>query len=45
MTTTETFELSLETLRSRRGNKWNRYPKDVLPAWGADMDFTSAPPI
>ncbi len=45
MTTTETFELSLETLRSRRGNKWNRYPDDVLPAWVADMDFTIAPPI
>jgi cysteine-S-conjugate beta-lyase len=45
MTTTETFELSLETLRSRRGNKWNRYPADVLPAWVADMDFTIAEPI
>jgi cystathionine beta-lyase len=45
MTTTETFELSYDTLRSRRGNKWNRYPKDVLPAWVADMDFTIAPPI
>lgn len=45
MTTTETFELSLDTLRSRRGNKWNRYPKDVLPAWVADMDFKIAEPI
>lgn len=45
MTTTETFELSLEQLRARRGNKWNRYPKDVMPAWVADMDFTIAEPI
>jgi cystathionine beta-lyase len=45
MTTTETFELSLETLRSRRGNKWNKYPPDILPAWVADMDFRIAEPI
>ena len=45
MTMTETFELSLEKLRSRRGNKWNRYGKDVLPAWVADMDFAIAPPV
>ena len=45
MTTTGTFELSLETLRSRRGNKWNKYPSDVLPAWVADMDFRIAEPI
>ena len=45
MTTTGTFELSLETLRSRRGNKWNKYPQDVLPAWVADMDFRIAEPV
>ena len=45
MTMTETFELSLETLRSRRGTKWNRHPQDVLPAWVADMDFAIAPPV
>ncbi len=45
MTTTGTFELSLATLRSRRGNKWNKYPADVLPAWVADMDFRIAEPI
>lgn len=26
-------------------NKWTWYPKDVLPMWIADMDFTSPPPI
>ncbi|HEY8597847.1 MAG TPA: MalY/PatB family protein [Thermomicrobiales bacterium] len=45
MTTTATFEMSLEALRARRGNKWNRYPKDVMPAWVADMDFSIAEPI
>jgi len=45
MTAEGTFELSLEQLRARHGNKWNRYPKDVMPAWVADMDFTIAEPI
>jgi len=45
MTTTDTIELSLDFLRSRRGTKWNRYPNDVLPAWVADMDFKIAEPI
>lgn len=45
MTITDTFELSLDTLRSRRGTKWNKYPQDVLPAWVADMDFKIAEPI
>ncbi len=45
MTTTATFEMSLEELRARRGNKWNRYPKDVMPAWVADMDFSIAEPV
>jgi cystathionine beta-lyase len=26
-------------------NKWNWYPKDVLPMWIADMDFPAPPPI
>jgi cystathionine beta-lyase len=43
--TTEPFEMSLAALRARRGNKWNRYPADVMPAWVADMDFTIAEPI
>ena len=32
-------------LRTRCGVKWSRYPADVLPAWVADMDFPTAPPI
>src|ERR1051325_5088462 len=32
-------------LRSRRTNKWHKFPDDVLPAWVADMDFGIAPPI
>jgi cystathionine beta-lyase len=42
---TTTFELSYETLRSRRGSKWNLYPKDVIPAWVADMDFRVPEPV
>jgi cysteine-S-conjugate beta-lyase len=26
-------------------NKWTFYPKDVLPMWIADMDFSAPPPI
>ena len=41
-----TFEtLPLDTLRTRHGNKWNRFDEDVLPAWVADMDFPLAPPL
>lgn len=28
-----------------RVNKWNYYPKDVIPAWVADMDFRSPPAV
>ena len=28
-----------------RKNKWNWYPKDVIPMWVADMDFPSPSPI
>jgi cysteine-S-conjugate beta-lyase len=28
-----------------RLNKWNYYPKDVLPMWVADMDFPAPKPI
>lgn len=45
MTTTQTFELTLDELRARQGAKWNYYPADVLPAWVADMDFRVAEPI
>ncbi|MFZ5880951.1 MAG: MalY/PatB family protein [Chloroflexota bacterium] len=29
----------------QRSNKWNFYPKDVLPMWVADMDFPAPKPI
>lgn len=29
----------------QRANKWNYYPKDVLPMWVADMDFPAPRPI
>ncbi|MFN4145089.1 MAG: MalY/PatB family protein [Runella sp.] len=25
--------------------KWDKYPKEVIPVWVADMDFRAAPPI
>ena len=37
--------LDLATLRSRRSEKWGRYPVDVLPAWVAELDFPVAPAI
>ncbi len=39
------FELSMDTLRNKRGIKWGKYPADVIPAWVAEMDFTVAHPI
>lgn len=41
----QAFELSHESLRSRRGAKWNYYPADVMPAWVADMDYLVAPAV
>ena len=41
----ESFALSEEALRRRRGVKWRRYPEGVLPAWVADMDFLVAGPV
>jgi cystathionine beta-lyase len=38
-------QLSLEQLRRRRSVKWSRYPRDVLPAWVAEMDFPLAAPV
>jgi cystathionine beta-lyase len=32
-------------LRRKHGAKWNSYPKEILPAWVADMDFVVAEPI
>lgn len=42
---TTTFEIPLETLRSRRCTKWNKYGREVLPAWVADMDFRVPEPV
>lgn len=39
----ETVELG--ALRSRRSEKWRRFPADVLPSHIAEMDFAVAPPI
>src|SRR6478735_11863932 len=38
-------DFDIAFLRSRRTNKWHKFPDDVLPAWVADMDFGVAPPI
>lgn len=37
--------LDLARLRARRGEKWQLYGPDVLPAWVAEMDFDLAPPV
>jgi cystathionine beta-lyase len=37
--------LDLATLRRRRGEKWQLYGPDVLPAWVAEMDFPLAAPV
>ena len=42
---TGTTDFDIAFLRSRRTNKWHKFPDDVLPAWVADMDFGVAPPI
>ena len=39
------YDLNLERLRLRAGEKWTHYPADVMPAWVADMDFEIAQPI
>jgi cysteine-S-conjugate beta-lyase len=41
----ELERLDLARLRRRRGEKWQIYPPDVLPAWVAEMDFPLAAPI
>lgn len=38
-------ELDPVALRARRSEKWHTYPRDVLPAWVAEMDFPVAAPI
>jgi cystathionine beta-lyase len=37
--------LDVDRLRRRRGEKWQQYPPEVLPAWVAEMDFPLAAPI
>lgn len=37
--------LDLATLRRRRGEKWQLYGPEVLPAWVAEMDFPLAAPV
>jgi cysteine-S-conjugate beta-lyase len=38
-------DLDLRQLEARRSEKWHTYPRDVLPAWVAEMDFPIAAPI
>lgn len=38
-------DLDLRQLEARRSEKWHTYPRDVLPAWVAEMDFRVAAPI
>ena len=46
---TLTMNYSFDNVPNRRNparrNKWNWYPKDVLPMWVADMDFPAPKPI
>jgi cystathionine beta-lyase len=37
--------VDLQTLRSRRSEKWAKYPPDVLPSFVAELDFPLAPEI
>ncbi|MGW1752594.1 MalY/PatB family protein [Streptomyces sp. NPDC002092] len=38
-------DLDLDRLRVRGSVKWHRPERDVLPAWVADMDFPTPPPV
>ncbi|MFJ4153028.1 MalY/PatB family protein [Streptomyces galbus] len=38
-------DLDLSWLRARQSVKWHRPTRDVLPAWVADMDFPTPPPV
>lgn len=38
-------ELDRVVLEARRSEKWHTYPRDVLPAWVAEMDFPVAAAI
>lgn len=39
------FRFPVEELRTRVGQKWQRYGDDVIPLWIADHDFPVAPEI
>lgn len=41
----ESFLLTEDELRARRGGKWKRFARDIIPAFVADMDFKVAPAI
>ncbi|MEM7294362.1 MAG: hypothetical protein AAF420_13355 [Pseudomonadota bacterium] len=42
----QTFDFDTPIDRFDRGSyKWDRYGRDVLPMWTADMDFKTAPVI
>ena len=43
--TMERFLLGADQLRSRSGGKWKKYPREVIPAFVADMDFKVAPGV
>ena len=38
-------ELDIRELQQRRSAKWKFHPRDVLPAWVAEMDYPIAAPI
>jgi cystathionine beta-lyase len=38
-------ELDIRQLEARRSAKWHFHPRDILPAWVAEMDFPIAAPI
>jgi cystathionine beta-lyase len=39
------FDIVPNRRNPNNSNKWNYYPKDVIPMWVADMDFPSPRPI
>lgn len=45
MTSFDFEHLDLAKLRARRGEKWQLYGPEVLPAWVAEMDFDLPPPV
>jgi cystathionine beta-lyase len=42
---TDLDELDLRKLQQRRSAKWRFHPRDILPAWVAEMDYPIAAPI